>query len=278
MEKHFKAEGIINLLIDEGIKKNEKYTEFVNRFLIDKRVNIDVILMLYSKYYIKNKHIIDATNSIDKRDVIVSFIEKNYRNKEKLWSAFYGNNSLVMELVTSYIKNGEINEGDIEIIYCMRKEHLVKALDEDFNIVGIDFINNIIRKEIRTHFHNEGRIGNIKVMQADNLMNASPLWISMMLSQSYTLAKTTTHSDNYTDTIEHCTFDELVNLFRCDFNFYVITIGYFETVNNLSIQQYINMFDTLEKYEFGVETLKKINPLYIFDKTSVEAKRKNLKI
>lgn len=277
MEKHFKTIDLIEKIIDEGLRKNETYGGFVNRFLTDNRINIDTILMLYSKYYIKNKHVIDVTGSTNKMDVIVNFIEKNYQDKDKLWAAYYGNNGLVKELVTSYIKDSNVTEEDIEIIYCLKKENIVKCLDTDFNIVGVEFINNVIRREIRKHFRPEGRIGSIKVMKTDDLTNSSPLWISMMLSHSYMLAKAKSKHDDYTDTIEQYSFNQLVNLFRYDFSFYTICVSYFETMNHLSIQEYISIFDQIEKDEFSVETLKKINPLYVLEKVDVETKRKSLK-
>lgn len=271
MEKHFKTLSQIDELIKESLIKKDSDNQIISKFMSDRRITDSIIYMLYSRYYIKNKTK-GHTNGI------IKLIEKHYEDKNKLIAAYYGNNELIKELVINYLRTKDINKEDINNIYKIQKDSIAKSLDADFNITGLEFINNIVRQEIRTHFRPSGRIGNIKIMKTDDLTQASPLWISMILSHSYVLAKTKSSYKEYTDVVEHYDFDSLVTLFRSDFDFYTISTSYFETMNCLSIKEYIESFDIISKDEHGLETLKKINCLYFLDKVDVERKRKSLKL
>ncbi len=275
MKSHYEVINIIDSLIDEIYVNDKNIDKVVSKFFDNKVICDEVVYYLFNRYYMKNRPTLDQKGNSYK-NLIINFIERNYQNKEKLYSLYYGNKELVKELVINYINNREINEKDVNSIYKIKKDHIAKSLDNEFNVIRLEFLGSTIRRELKTYFKEEGQIGDTVIKRADDLTDVPMLWVSIILSYSYIVAKLNEHH-TYVYMLESYDLNTLTTMFRTNMEFYVTALGYYDCINTLSLEKYIYLFDVIEKDSDGIKTFRKLNKLYMFDKMDVENKRKSLK-
>lgn len=275
MERHFKATYKILELLEESWYRDFDYNNIINLFMTDERVTKDMILLLYSRYYIKNKVV--PNNNNKEQDIIIKFIEKRYQNSERLISAFYSNYIVALKLLSNYIHNSILIKEDFDIIDQLKKRKMLEKLDPYYDIISVEYINDIIREKIRNKmFADEQMDMDIRGLKFD-LTDSPKFWMAIILFDAYIIGKHLYRDKDYAFIIEENDFETLVDLFKSDIDFYEDTIDYMIRMQKLDIEPFIKLFDTAETNKQTYQTIKKINPFYLLDKINIEDKRKFVK-
>ena len=144
-------EKAINSAIHNNYEKinNEYYDSFIN----DSAINIEVIKYLTGEYYIYKR-------LSEEKDInIIKFIEKNYKNSDRLYSMFKSNLPYAKEIISNYINHKTdyqrimiikklIMLGKKEIMETLNPYYLsvdnYKFITDEFNFIVKNYISNVI--------------------------------------------------------------------------------------------------------------------------------------
>lgn len=272
MEKYFKTISIVEELIEKGYNGENNYDKLVDLFMKDKKVSMDVILMLYGRFYMKNKR--ERNYKLDKFPAIIKVIENYYQKPEKLVSLFYADKWVVLQLISNYIKNGSVNKADLDAICKLGKEEIIKVLDENYNLISIDYINDIVRNEIVTKVIFIDQLGFAPAIGFVQFTNVPKYWIPIILSDAYIASKYFVKKDtDFVMLLEKNDFQNLAQMFYSNPMFHAKTIHYMYMLNVMPNELFVKLFDKAKNNK----NIERLNPFYGFDQIIVENKRKALK-
>lgn len=254
-------QSIISAVNKNGVNINNEY---YNTFISHNLITSEIINYLSGEYYLEN------TFSNNKKKNIVKFIEKHYKDSEKLYSAFKSNLIFGKELIQNYINHKvdskRINKiiklsiiGQLEILSTLNPYYIsvdnYSFLTDKINFVVKNYVINIILATT-----NDNMISYFR----DNF-DESDYFLRTLLGNAYKILsfrKENNYIYNYMfKFIEKSDYKDIKFLFLSDDNFFI-------NICKCAFEYYQLPVDLIEKINLIIlkdnklkEKLKELNSL-----------------